>query len=152
MECTFHMKDLFPAFREAERRVKISFLHWPFLRNFNSKQNAIEACFGMVYLGLQQHPDLDFYIALSNNASGFLKKWHGQRKYLMNLESGNSRKQKSAQKTKVLAKGKYLIVLNSQSETKQTLKNKAKQTKQKTQPNKKNSQWSKLKQFEQQNR
>ena len=70
----------------------------------------------------------------------------------MNLESGNSRKQKSAQKTKVLAKGKYLIVLNSQSETKQTLKNKAKQTKQKTQPNKKNSQWSKLKQFEQQNR
>ena len=136
------MKDLFPAFREAERRVKISFLHWPFLRNFNSKQNAIEACFGMVYLGLQQHPDLDFYIALSNNASGFLKKWlipwHEQRKYLMNLESGNSRKKKSAQKTKVLAKGKYLIVLNSQSETKQKLKNKAKQTKQKTQPNKKN--------------
>lgn len=149
------MKDLFPAFREAERRVKISFLHWPFLRNFDSKQNAIEACFGMVYLGLQQHPDLDFYIALSNNASGFLKKWlipwYKQRKYLMNLESGNSRKQKSAQKTKVLAKGKYLIVLNSQSETKQKLINKAKRHKKPNQT-KKNSQWSKLKQFEQQNK
>lgn len=108
-EGTFHMKDLFPAFREAERRVKISFLHWPFLRNFNSKQNAIEACFGMVYLGLQQHPDLDFYIALSNNASGFLKKWlipwHEQRKYLMNLESGNSRKKKVLKKQKYLPKG-----------------------------------------------
>ena len=60
MECTFYMKDLFPAFREAERKVKISFLHWPFLRNFDSKQYAIEAYFGVVYLGPQQHPDLDF--------------------------------------------------------------------------------------------
>ena len=52
MECTFYMKDLSPAFREAERKVKISFLHWPFLRNFDSKQYAIEAP--------QEHPDLDF--------------------------------------------------------------------------------------------
>lgn len=34
-----HMGDLFPAFRNAERRVRVSLLHLVLLGNFNSKQS-----------------------------------------------------------------------------------------------------------------
>lgn len=33
-EHTFHRREVILAFRETERRVRVSLLHWPFLKFF----------------------------------------------------------------------------------------------------------------------
>lgn len=45
-ESTFHKRDLFPTFRETVQRVRVSLLHWPFLKNKNN-QYALMSQFRM---------------------------------------------------------------------------------------------------------